>query len=212
VNDEKPGQRVSAAPIVFLVDDDRGIRDSLRWLVESVGLQLIAYPSAQDFLDAFRPDTPGCLLLDIRMPGMSGLDLLERIRSDGIDIPVIILTAHGDIPMAVRALKSGALDFLEKPFSDQVLLDQVNVALEQDRKNRSRKAAEAELLKRVQALSPRERTVMIKVAEGMSNKSIARELGLSQKTIEVHRAHVMSKVHAGSVAELVQIAVRAGLT
>ena len=210
--DGKSARKYFSSPTVFLVDDDRGVRDSLRWLAESVGLHLVSYASAQEFLDAFQPGTPGCLLLDVRMPGMSGLDLQERLNAQGIDIPVIILTAHGDVPMAVRALKAGALDFLEKPFSDQVLLDQVNLALDHDKNNRAKKAANAELLQRVQALSPRERTVMIKVAGGMSNKSIAQELGLSQKTIEVHRAHVMAKVHANSVAELVQIAFRAGLT
>ncbi|HKQ49746.1 MAG TPA: response regulator transcription factor [Phycisphaerae bacterium] len=210
--DRKSARNVPSAPTVFLVDDDRGIRDSLRWLAESVGLHLVSYASAQEFLDAFQPDTPGCLLLDVRMPGMSGLDLQERLNAQCIDIPVIILTAHGDVPMAVRALKAGAFDFLEKPFSDQVLLDQINLALDHDRNNRAKKAENADLLQRLQALSPRERTVMIKVAGGMSNKSIAEELGLSQKTIEVHRAHVMAKVRANSVAELVQIAYRAGLT
>lgn len=199
-------------PTVFLVDDDRDIRDSLRWLLESVGLQLQAFASAQEFLDAYRPETPGCLLLDVRMPGMSGLELQEKLLECGFDIPTIILTGHADVPMAVRAMKSGALDFIEKPFSDQILLDQVNLALEKDAHRRAKKARDGDLVRRVDSLSPRERTVMLKVVEGKSNKAIAVELKLSQKTVEVHRAHVMSKVRAKSVAELVQIAFRSGLT
>lgn len=198
-------------PTVFLVDDDRDIRDSLRWLLESVGLQLQAFASAQEFLDAYRPETPGCLLLDVRMPGMSGLELQEKLLECGYDIPTIILTGHADVPMAVRAMKSGALDFIEKPFSDQILLDQVNLALEKDAHRRAKKARDGDLVRRVGSLSPREKTVMLKVVEGKSNKAIAVELKLSQKTVEVHRAHVMSKVRANSVAELVQIAFRSGL-
>ncbi len=199
-------------PTVFLVDDDRDIRDSLRWLLESVGLRLQAFASAQEFLDAYVPESPGCLLLDVRMPGMSGLELQEKLLESGFDIPTIILTGHADVPMAVRAMKSGALDFIEKPFSDQILLDQVNLALERDAHRRAKKARDGDLIRRVESLSPRERTVMLKVVEGKSNKAIALELKLSQKTVEVHRAHVMSKVRASSVAELVQIAFRSGLT
>ncbi len=198
-------------PTVFLVDDDRGVRDSLRWLAESVGLRLEAFASAQEFLDAYNSDAPGCLLLDVRMPGMSGLELQEKLRASGCEIPIIILTGHADVPMAVRAMKSGAIDFIEKPFSDQLLLDQVNLAMERDAKNRAKKAGEADLSQRIEALSSRERTVMLGVAAGKSSKTIALELGLSQKTIEVHRAHLMAKVRAASVAELVQLAFRSGL-
>lgn len=205
-------KNIHTPPVVYLVDDDRGIRDSLRWLAESVGLKLVAFASAQEFLDAYPVDSPGCLLLDVRMPGMSGLELQEKLKSDGLEIPVIILTGHADVPMAVRAMKSGAIDFIEKPFSDQLLLDQINLALEKDAKRRAKKTEHAELIKRVESLSPRERTVMLGVVAGKSNKAIASELGLSQKTVEVHRANVMAKVRASSVAELVQIAVRAGLT
>ncbi len=197
---------------VHVIDDDAAVRDSLRLLIESVGLRAKAYESAAEFLETCAPDAAGCILLDVRMPGMSGLELQERLNSRGATMPIILITGHGDVSMAVRAMKAGALDFIEKPFSDQVLLDRVHLALEKDARQRAQQVIETEIEQRFALLSPRERTVMSMVVSGMSNKAIAADLGLSQKTVEVHRAHVMSKVNADSLAELVQMAIRSGVT
>lgn len=192
---------------VYIVDDDAAVRESLCLLVESVGLRATAFGSATEFLEKFSPQSTGCIVLDIRMPGISGLELQERLNAAGITLPVIIITGHGDITMAVRAMKAGAMDFIQKPFSDQELLDQIHLALERDAQFRADRARFESVKQRTSSLSPRERTVMDLVVSGMSNKAIASELGLSQKTVEVHRAHVMDKMQAGSLAELVQMCI-----
>lgn len=197
-------------PKVFVIDDDAAVRDSLRYLIESVGLCAETYASAIEFLDICTPELAGCILADVRMPGMSGLELQERLVARGIQTPTILITGHGDVSMAVRAMKAGVMDFIEKPFSDQVLLDQIHLALERDEKNRQERARQVHLRERFSLLSPREKTVMDKVVAGKSNKTIAAELGLSQKTVEVHRAHVMAKVKADSLAQLVHLAVQTG--
>lgn len=199
-------------PTVFVIDDDAAVRDSLKYLIESVGHRVRTFASANEFLDACTPEHAGCILADVRMPGMSGLELQERLVARAILMPTIIITGHGDVAMAVRAMKAGALDFIEKPFSDQVLLDQIHVALERDIREREKRDRQRRIQDRFLLLSPRERTVMDKVVAGKSNKTIAAELGLSQKTVEVHRAHVMAKVKADSLAQLVHMALQNGLT
>ncbi|RIK64777.1 MAG: DNA-binding response regulator [Planctomycetota bacterium] len=199
-------------PTVFVIDDDAAVRDSLKYLIESVGHRVRTFASANEFLDACTTEHAGCILADVRMPGMSGLELQERLVARAILMPTIIITGHGDVAMAVRAMKAGALDFIEKPFSDQVLLDQIHVALERDTREREKRDRQRRIQDRFSLLSPRERTVMDKVVAGKSNKTIAAELGLSQKTVEVHRAHVMAKVKADSLAQLVHMALQNGLT
>jgi RNA polymerase sigma factor (sigma-70 family) len=201
---------VSAEPTVFIVDDDEALRDSLTWLLESVRLVSRTFGSAQEFLRQFDRSSPGCLVLDVRMPGMSGLELLDRLTAEGVGLPIILLTAHADVPMAVRALKGGAIDFLTKPFSSQELLDRIQDALEQDRSRREQDARIAELTARFALLTPREREVMSLVVEGNSNKEIAAALGVSSKTVEAHRTKVMDKTQAGSVAGLVRMALACG--
>jgi RNA polymerase sigma factor (sigma-70 family) len=196
--------------MVHIVDDDPAMRDSLRWLIESVGLAGRTYTTAEEFLAKYDDGGPGCLVLDVRMPGLSGLELQEKLRRQGIGIPIIIITAHADVPIASRALKAGALDFIEKPFSDQILLDRVREAIERDRDQRRIAAKRAAIAAQVAQLTPREREVMGLVVAGKANKVIASELGLSQKTVEVHRARVMRKMHADSVAQLVQLAMESG--
>ena len=173
---------------VFVVDDDRAMRKSLRWLIESIDLRVETYESAQAFLDHYDPDRPGCVVLDVRMPGMSGLDLQDHLRERDIDIPIIIVTAYGEVPMAVRAIKAGALDFIEKPVCDQILLDHIQDALELDRKRRQVRAENQEITERLESLTKREAEVMDYVVAGLSSKKIANELGVSFKTIEAHRA------------------------
>jgi len=190
---------------VYVVDDDAAMRKSLRWLIESVGLEVEAFASANEFLDAITTDAAGCLLLDVRMPGMSGLDLQEQLKQKRVSLPVIMVTGHADVPMAVRALKSGAFDFIEKPFNDQVLLERVQRAIEFEEQAQTEHAKRAEIDGRIESLTPRERQVMEMVVNGMANKQIAAELGLSEKTIEVHRKHVMDKMRAGNVADLIRM-------
>jgi RNA polymerase sigma factor (sigma-70 family) len=202
---------MSPEATVFVIDDDPAVRESLQWLIESVGLNVETYSTAQEFLDAFDRDRPGCLVLDVRMPGISGLDLHDQLASQQIRIPVIIITGHADVPMAVRAMKAGVVDFIEKPFSDELLLDRIRAALELDAKIRVNQSHRTEVETYFAQLTPREREVMGLVVAGKSNKQIAAELGLSQKTVEVHRAHVMQKMHADSLAELVQMAVTLGV-
>ncbi len=189
----------------FVVDDDQAVRDSLRWLIESVGLNVETYASAQEFLDHANGACHGCILLDVRMPEMSGLELQEALRSRNIHNPVIIITGHADVPMAVRAMKAGAMDFIEKPFNDQVLLDRIQRALNLDSKNREREQLRNEACERMAKLTQREREVMEHVVSGESSKRIASDLGLSTKTIEAHRAKIMEKMQANSVADLVRI-------
>ena len=196
---------MNAAPTVFVVDDDQEVRDALTLLMTSVGLAVEAFGSAQGFLDQFDPARPGCLLLDIRMKGMSGLDLQDRLAVEEVQPPVIIITGHGDVPMAVRAVKAGAVDFIEKPFKDQVLLDSVFRAIESDAENRGRVLQMADIGARLQRLTPRESEVLDMVVAGKRNKVIADELGISQSTVEAHRAKVMDKMEAGSLSDLMRM-------
>jgi two-component system response regulator FixJ len=192
-------------PIVFIVDDDEAVRNSLRLLVKSVGLTAAALVSAQEFLVSYDPLQPGCLVLDVRMPGMSGLELQQQLNLRGAVIPVIFITGHGDVPMAVEAMQQGAFDFLQKPFRDQDLIDRIQRALEKDRANRAELGKHSGLRERHQALTPREREVLALVMSGKANKVMAADLGLSQRTVEVHRARVMEKMGASSLAHLVRM-------
>jgi FixJ family two-component response regulator len=197
--------------LVFVIDDDASLRESLTDLIHSVGLRVEAFASAQEFLRSKRPDVPSCLILDVRLKGLSGLDLQKRLVAGDIDLPIIFITGHGDIPMAVQAMKAGALEFLRKPFRDQDLLDAVQQALERDCKAREQRAEIAELRKRFESLTPREREVMALVAAGLLNKQVAGELGTSEAAVKVHRHHVMEKLGADSLAELVRIADKIGI-
>jgi RNA polymerase sigma factor (sigma-70 family) len=190
---------------VFVVDDDQAMRNSLKWLIESVGVQVESFASADEFLSRYQPDRTGCLVLDVRMPGMSGLDLQEYLVEKNIQIPVVIITGHGDVPMAVRAMKGGAIDFIEKPFNDEVLLDAIRRAIAYEEQQRSHYSEHLQIKERLSHLTPREYAVMEMVTEGRSNKEIANALGVSAKTIEAHRARVMEKMQAGSLAELVRM-------
>jgi len=194
-------------PTVYIVDDEPAIRDSLAMLLRSVGLASRTFPSAPAFLEGFDAGAPGCLVADVRMPGMSGLELQEALRARQAALPVIIITGHGDIAMAVRAMKAGAADFIEKPFNEQVLLDAVHRALAQRPGEPQPSAVRAEIEARVATLTPREREVMLLVAEGRPNKVVATRLGLSTRTVEVHRAKAMEKMQARSLAELVRMAI-----
>jgi len=191
-------------PTVFVVDDDPAMRDSLRWLLQSVGLPVQTYAAAEEFLEHYDATWPGCLVLDVRMPGMSGLKLQDVLAARHIQLPVIVVTGYAEVPTAVRALKTGAIDFIEKPFSDELLLDRVRQAIEADRQTREAEARRAAAMERFTSLTPREREVMKLVTAGKANKVIAAELNLSPKTVEVHRANVMKKMEVDSVADLVR--------
>jgi len=195
----------TSAPTIFVVDDDDAVRDSLRDLIDSVGLDVATYPSAHAFLDVYDNARRGCLVLDIRMPGMSGLELQERLNERGSSLPIVFITGHGDVPMAVEAMKRGAVDFIQKPFRDQELLDRINLAIEQNRRRREAEETMQDIAERVSSLTRREREVMDMVIQGKANKVIAIDLGLSQRTVEVHRAHVMDKMRARTLAELVRM-------
>ncbi|WP_295541556.1 response regulator FixJ [uncultured Thiohalocapsa sp.] len=197
---------MSWAETVFVVDDDQAMRSSLQWLIESMGMRVETYDSAQAFLDAYYPGRAGCLLLDVRMPGMSGLELQAYLAKREHRIPVIIITGHGDVAMAVKAMKNGAVDFIEKPFDDEALIVSIRNALQHDEKQRALHAQRADIAARMVALTPREHEVMTMVTDGKSNKEIATALGVSAKTVEVHRARVMDKMRADSLAELVRMA------
>jgi FixJ family two-component response regulator len=190
---------------VFVVDDDQAMRHSLQWLIESVGLRVRTFGSAEEFLQIYYPGQAGCLLLDVRMPGMSGLDLQSYLARDQISLPVVIITGHGDVPMAVKAMQSGAMDFIEKPFKDDDLLASIRTALAADQTRRRERLKRAEIATRLAELTPREHEVMDMVTEGKSNKDIAASLGVSTKTVEAHRARVMDKMRADSLAELVRM-------
>ena len=192
-------------PIVFVVDDDASVRDALKRLIRSVGLQVEVFASAQEFVQRRRPSVPGCLILDVRLPGVSGLDLQSQLSAANIGIPIIFISAHCDIPMSVRAMRAGAVDFLTKPFRDQDLLDSLHIALEQDRARLDREAELAVLRKRFDSLTPRERQVITMVVSGMPNKLIATHIGVAENTVKVHRSRAMEKMEAGSLAELVKM-------
>ena len=200
-----------AETTVFVVDDDVAMRRSLENLIRSVGLRIEAFASAQEFLSSNREDVPGCLVLDVRLPGLSGLDLQKRMAEADIEIPIIFITGHGDIPMSVQAMKAGAVEFLSKPFRDQELLDAIQQALERDRKSREQRAEVEVLSSRFDLLTPREREVMPLLVAGLLNKQIAAELGASETTVKIHKHHVMEKMRAASLAELVRIADRIGI-
>ena len=190
---------------IYIVDDDADVRDGLTELLASVGLKAFAYSDAAEFLDAFSSNNGGCVLIDVRMPGMSGIELQQKLKEIDVTIPIIIITGHGDIAMAVQAMKDGAFEFLQKPFRDQDLLDTIAKALEKSKSNREDYKIKEDLLRRVNSLTARERQVIDKVLEGKANKVIARELDISDRTIEIHRAHAMQKLGATSLAEMVKI-------
>ena len=194
---------------VFVVDDDDAVRTSLKLLLKSVGQPAEAYASAQEFLDAFDPERPGCLVLDIRMPGMSGLELQGKLNEMHAMTPIVVITGHGDGPMAVEAMQNGAVDFIQKPFRDQDLLDRINQAHEKDQENRAGLRARDEIRRRIDTLTPREREVLDLVTQGKANKVVAGDLNVSQRTVEIHRARVMEKMGASSLAHLVRMVLEA---
>ncbi|MCZ6684264.1 MAG: response regulator [Planctomycetota bacterium] len=200
---------IRASATVYVVDDDNPLREALRLLIHSVGLSVETWESAYEFLEALDPERPGCLILDVRMPGMSGLDLMDELNRRGVHLPVIIITAHGSMRTAVQAMQAGAMDCIDKPFSDQLLLDRIQQAIFLDDTTRRADADHASLSARLQALSPRERQIMTAIVGGKTSKNIADELGISKKTVDSHRAHVMEKMRARTLADLVQIATKA---
>jgi two-component system, LuxR family, response regulator FixJ len=204
------GNSNNSRPTIFVVDDDSAVRDALKLLLRSVGHAVETYGSAQEFLDAYSEDRPGCLVLDIRMPGMSGLELQQRLNEKHSILPIIFITGHGDVPMAVEAMQAGAVDFIQKPFRDQDLIDRINQALEKDGSNRAALGERNDIRRRLETLTPREREVLDLVVHGKANKVIAGDLKLSQRTVEIHRARVMEKMQASSLAHLVRMVLEVG--
>jgi FixJ family two-component response regulator len=201
-----------ADSVVFVVDDDSSVREAIKSLIKSVGLRVETFETAQQFLGSKRPEVPGCVVLDVRLPGLSGLDLQRELTANDIKLPIIFITGYGDIPMSVTAMKAGALEFLTKPFRDQDLLDAIQKALERDRAARQQRMEIAELRERFDALTSRECEVMRLVVAGLLNKQIAGELGTSEITIKIHRGRVMKKMGAGSLAELVRMTEKLGIS
>jgi FixJ family two-component response regulator len=199
------------APLVFVVDDDPAVRQALDSLIRSVGLRVQSFATAQEFARSPRPEAPACLVLDVRLPGLSGLDLQQELGRAGVELPIVFITGHGDIPMSVRAMKAGAVEFLTKPFRDQDLLDAIQEALKRDREARKRRAEIEGVRRRLDSLTPRERDVLAQVVAGHLNKQIAADLGISEVTVKFHRAQVMQKMQATSVADLVRMAEKLGL-
>ncbi len=196
---------MNGAPVVFVVDDDPSVRSSLKFLISTVGLHVETFDSAEAALQRLAPDAPGCLVLDVRLRGLSGLDLQHELAARNCQVPIVFITGHGDIPMSVRAMKAGAVEFLTKPFRDQDLLDAVRVALEQDRTRREQEKEITELQQRFESLTLREREVISMVGAGKLNKQIADQLGTAENTVKVHRSRAMDKMHAQSVADLVRM-------
>jgi two-component system response regulator FixJ len=201
---EKPSDQ-GTEPVIYVVDDDDGMRRALDTLLSTIGYKTTVFSRPREFLAKFKAGSPGCLVLDIRMPDMSGLEVQQHLNRMGAMLPVIFITGHGDVPMAVQAMKEGAFEFIQKPFRDQDLLDRINHALRLDAENRNTVARRAEVLHRLESLTPRERQVMDLVVDGAANKVIAIDLDLSERTVEIHRAKVMEKMSARSVAHLVKL-------
>lgn len=199
------------APTVFLVDDDDAVRDSLSLLLDSAGLNIESFSTSAAFLDEYDPDRPGCVVLDIRMPGMTGMELQEALQSSGIRIPIIFLTGHGNVPMSAKAFRAGAVDFLQKPVEEEVLLARIQEALQIDKENRQAEARREDATGRFANLTSREYEVMLLVVRGLSNKEIANELQLSHRTVEIHRSRVMEKTGTQSLADLIELAIASGV-
>jgi FixJ family two-component response regulator len=199
-------------PIVFIIDDDISVREGISDLLRSVGLGVQTFASTQEFVDSKRPDAPGCIILDVRLPGRSGLELQQTLGQLGIQLPVIFISGHGDIPISVRAMKSGAMEFLTKPINEQELLDAVQAGIERDRANRQDNVLATELRARFNSLTPREREIMSLVVSGNLNKQIGFQVGLSEMTVKVHRSHMMQKMQAKSLVDLVRMADKLGVS
>lgn len=204
-------QKVDHKPIVYVVDDDPAIRDSMAWWIESHGFQVQAFESAQNYLDHFQPDMTGCLVLDVRMPGMDGLQLQTQLHERGCTLPMIFITGHAEVPIAIAAIRCGGFDFLEKPFDDQVLLQRIKQALALEQQSRHEPDHQQDIMNRIARLTAQEKRIMQRICEGMSNRQIAGELGLSHKTIEVYRTRVMQKMEVTSLPMLVRLLVEHGL-
>jgi two-component system, LuxR family, response regulator FixJ len=198
-------QGTTAKPTVYIVDDDQSIRHAMEFLMRSVGMDYAIFHSGDDFLSRYSNEFAGCLLLDIRMPGLGGLEIQEKLNEMGSTLPIIFITGHGDVPMAVEAMQKGAVDFIQKPFRDQELLDRIGTAMQADRERRSEQRLKADVQARISKLTKREKEVLDLVVTGKPNKVIAYELGVSQRTVEIHRARVMEKMQARSLADLVKM-------